>query len=253
MPDIRATQPPMVRDFSSLEECQKMLLQQQPVLASADLEMACVPGKGINPLDKLAEAGITYIDTKQRPPKKGPNGGGASNSRLESFAKLLHAEHIITEEFCHQTEQTCDAGHHRRANIDPGCAHHPRPYHCRFTDSTFLTQAETIERLAQIFKELSTLNLSDEEKAAGKTRNIKLLVWDSHCEESVFFHGGLDLLAICPTIELWDLQMWYHSGKIPRATSLERGFKACTFTSLVDLTSLVAQRRNLIGSSRHRL
>ncbi|KAK3484943.1 uncharacterized protein B0T23DRAFT_433244 [Neurospora hispaniola] len=64
-------------------------------------------------------------------------------------------------------------------------------------------------RLAEIVKDLSIQNLTEQEKAAGITRNIKVIVWDSHCEESTFYHGGLDLATLCPSIELWDIQIWY--------------------------------------------
>lgn len=211
---ISETQPPLVWDSPSLLKSRNELLRQEPVLLAVDYENACLPGQGINQFEKMSELGVAFFDTRIRP--SSDDGGqktemSTSKSRLERLGRCIDTEHVITEEFRNQTEETCEAGHHNGAHIDPGCAHIPRPYHCRFVDSKFLNKAQTMEHLADIIKKVSTQNLTDEEKAAGITRNIKIIAWDSHCEESTFYHGGLDLLSLCPraSIELWDFQVWY--------------------------------------------
>lgn len=88
-----------------------------------------------------------------------------------------------------------------------------------------------MDRLAEVIKSLSTQNLSEKEKEAGATRNIKIIVWAAHCEVETFYHGGLDLASLCPTLELWDFQIWYpfcarfhdKTEEVPR-TGAERAF-----------------------------
>lgn len=209
MVHITATEPAPVWNYKTLGEFRHVLKQEDPVILSVDFENADhFSGPGITQYQKMSELGVAVYDTRDRPStSECPTDG--SNSRLESLAKLIVSEHIITEEFRDKTEETCEAPYHRHAHLDPGRAHHARPYHCRFVDSTFLTKAETMGRLAGIVRDLSTQHLTEQEKAAGITRNIKVIVWDSHCEESTFYHGGLDLAALCPNIELWDIQIWY--------------------------------------------
>ncbi|KAK3502272.1 hypothetical protein B0T13DRAFT_486914 [Neurospora crassa] len=211
MVHITATEPAPVWNYKTLGEFRHVLKQEDPVIVSVDFEnVDHLSGPGINHYQKMSELGVAVYDTRDRPStsdRTHPTIG--SNGRLEILAELIVSEHIITEEFRDKTEETCVAPYHRRAHVDPGCAHHARPYHCRFVDSKFLTKAETMGRLAEIIKDLSTQNLTDQERAAGVTRNVKVIVWDSHCEESTFYHGGLDLATLCPSIELWDIQIWY--------------------------------------------
>ncbi|KAL0466339.1 hypothetical protein QR685DRAFT_575483 [Neurospora intermedia] len=211
MVHITATEPALVWDHKTLSEFRHALKQEDPVIVSVDFEnVDHLPGPGITQYQKMSELGVAVYDTRNRPSTSDrPYPTDGSNSRLESLAKLIVSEHIITEEFRDQTEETCEAPYHRRAHVDPGCAHHARPYHCRFVDSMFLTKADTMQLLGDIIKDLSTQSLTDQEKAAGITRNIKVIVWDSHCEESTLYHGGLDLATLCPSIELWNIQIWY--------------------------------------------
>ncbi|KAK3399735.1 hypothetical protein B0T20DRAFT_349347 [Sordaria brevicollis] len=204
---LPATKPPMVYDFESLDDFRTALLNERPILVSIDFEnVDHITRKGVNPFEKMSEMGLAIYDTRKSPTAGDtlPNSSTpqSSNQRLETLARSIVAEHVITKEHRNKTELTCNAGFHHKVG------HHARPYHCRFTKSTFLTRKETMSRLSDIIKTLSTQNLSTQETAAGARRNIKLIVWAAYCEVETFYHGGLDLVALCPTLQLWDFQKW---------------------------------------------
>ncbi|KAK3338869.1 hypothetical protein B0H65DRAFT_551635 [Neurospora tetraspora] len=208
---ITATEPTLVWDYETLRKFRQVLGREDPVILSVDFEnVDHLVGAGITHYEKMSELGVAIYDTKKRPSSNDrPKAGDNSNRRLESLAKFIISEHIITEEFRNKTEETCDAPYHRRADKNPGLAHHARPYHCRFVESTFLSKEDTIQRLRTLIQDVSTQNLTDDEKAAGATRAIKIITWASHCEESTFYHGGLNPASLGLNIELWDYQLWY--------------------------------------------
>ena len=131
MQHIIATEPVPAWDWKSLEKMQKELREECPVIISIDFEnVDHIGGKGISHVEKMSELGVAVYDFRTLEDVK-TDSATCSNSELESCAKGVVADHVITTEFENITEKTCTASYHRSAHKDPKRAHRARPYHCR--------------------------------------------------------------------------------------------------------------------------
>ncbi|KAK3399744.1 hypothetical protein B0T20DRAFT_328030, partial [Sordaria brevicollis] len=185
------------KGFRSLKMFQATWLDT--VVVGIDLEGIDHRNNGLENWEKISEVGVSYFDYRDFPPRSAST---PRAERLSNLTKLITSHHIIIKRWRNFDEVTCPARYHQST----GKSHTAMPYHCMVAESQFRTHEEAISDIDRILRELSTRNLTDEEREAGKTRTVLVLYWDARMESTWFHDMGFNVRAY-GAIE-WDFQKW---------------------------------------------
>ncbi|KAK3399737.1 hypothetical protein B0T20DRAFT_451946 [Sordaria brevicollis] len=198
--------PPLVSSFEALQAFKNKL--GEAIICAIDLET--VDNHHGTELQKMSEIGIAVYDPREASktpsnaiPHASETKHSVSNDLLMEIAKSIMAYHFLKDDWKGETEITCKAFWHKKK------PHIARPYHCVFALSTIMSSSQCIESLKVILQNLTSQNLTAEERQSGHQRQVRVVFWDSGLEDKVFRQANIHLSELGHDIETWDLQAWW--------------------------------------------